>query len=119
MGKHSNSHDNKGDAAFAWQETGNKLHCKIIDSNPIKQGTQCECHKLHTNGQDPSEWDQGVAHDLQHIAKKTGTSTYAENSGDTPWTRNRRKTASRSATPPSKQPGLSKPCVRTCGIIFV
>ena len=80
--KHSNSHDNKGDAAFAWQETGNKLHCKIIDSNPIKQGTQCECHKLHTNGQDPSEWDQGVAHDLQHIAKKTGTSTYTENSGD-------------------------------------
>ena len=76
--KHSNSHDNQGDAAFAWQETGNKLHCKIIDSNPIKQGTQCECHKLGTNGALPTE--QGVAHDLQHIAKKTGTNTYVENS---------------------------------------
>ena len=80
--KHSNVHDNHGDAAFAWQETGNKLHCKIIDSNPIKQGTQCECHLLGTNGALPTE--QGVAHDLQHIAKKTGTSTYAENSGDNP-----------------------------------
>ena len=74
--KHSNSHDNQGDAAFAWQETGNKLHCKIIDSNPIKQGEQCECHLLGTNGDLPAA--QGVNHDLT-VPTTHGTATYQEN----------------------------------------
>ena len=31
--KHSNAHDNHGDAAFAWQETGNKLPVNAWVSN--------------------------------------------------------------------------------------
>ena len=74
--KHDNTHANHGDASFAWQATGNQVHCKIIDSNPIKQGETCECHKLGTNGALPTA--QGVNHDLT-VPSTHGTETYQEN----------------------------------------
>eukprot|EP00936_MAST-01D_sp_MAST-1D-sp1_P001201 g1201.t1 len=71
-------HDTHIGNPIKWDETGNKMHCKIMDQGHItsqNHNTQCECHLLGTIGSLPAA--QGVPHDIsrEDVPETHGTAT--------------------------------------------